>query len=52
MVGVSLLILAYMLIFTDMSFSRENRWYWVALIALSILTYGLDYIRYMKRNQQ
>jgi ABC-type multidrug transport system permease subunit len=43
LVGVSLLILLYLFVFTDMSFSGENGLAWGSLIAISVVTYGLDF---------
>jgi ABC-type multidrug transport system permease subunit len=43
LVGVSLLILLYLFVFTDMSFSGENGLAWDSLIAILVVTYGLDF---------
>ena len=54
LVGVSILILLYLFIFTDMSFSGENGLAWGSLIVISVATYGLDFwvIRRNRRKEQ
>lgn len=54
LVGVSILILLYLFIFTDMSFSGENGLAWGSLIVISVVTYGLDFwvVRRNRRKEQ
>lgn len=50
LVSVSVLALLYLFVFTDMSFSKENSLAWTFLVAISIVTYSLDYI-VIRRNR-
>jgi ABC-type multidrug transport system permease subunit len=43
LVGASVLILLYLFVFTDASFSGENSLAWISLVVLSVATYGLDF---------
>lgn len=54
LVGVSILILLYLFVFTDMSFSSENGLAWGSLIVISVVTYGLDFwvVRRNRRKEQ
>lgn len=52
LVGVSLLILAYLFVFTDASFSGENSLAWSALIVISVLAYGIDFWNVRRKRKE
>ncbi|TCN68602.1 hypothetical protein CLV25_106184 [Acetobacteroides hydrogenigenes] len=49
LVGISILALLYLIVFTDMSFSKENSIAWIFLLAISAITYGLDFLVIQRR---